>query len=219
MVQEPLSPLDRSRTALVLIEYQREWLDADGKINRLMTDRPQFEAALERSKRLIDGAREAGLAIVHVGLAFTPGHPELGKAALGLRGAIPKFGTFVGRGAEFVPPFDPRPGEFVVSGRVGASGFAGSNLDAYLRNQRIDTILLAGFALHVCAESTFRQAHDLGYAAIIVEDATAAFTADQRRHVLDDVVHHYGAAASVDEVLVAISSTAVGSAPIMRRLA
>lgn len=61
-------------------------------------------------------------------------------------------------------------------------------------------MLIAGFALHVCIESTLRQAHDLGYRCLIICDATAAFTQDQRRHVLDEVIHHFGAAVTVEEV-------------------
>ena len=32
--------------ALVLIEFQREWLDPAGKINHLMADRAQFDGAV-----------------------------------------------------------------------------------------------------------------------------------------------------------------------------
>jgi nicotinamidase-related amidase len=193
--------LDPSRMALLLIEYQREWLDPDGKLNHLMQDRPQFAAA-----------RAAGLRIVHVGLCFAEGYPELGRADHGIRGAIPELGTFRGPAAAFVPPFDPRPGEFVVAGRTGASGFAGSNLASYLRHQEgLDTLLIAGFALHVCVESTFRQAHDLGYRPVLVADAAAAFTPEQRRHVLEAVVRHFGTEATLAQVLTALRPEAVAA--------
>ncbi len=193
--------IDPARTAFVAIEYQRDWLHPDGKIHHLMADRAQFAQAQAQSRTLFAAVRRAGLPLVHVGLRFGEGHPELGQAAHGLRAAIPKIGSFVGPGAAFQPPFDPRAGEAVAAGRIGASGFAGSNLDALLRHRGIDTLLLAGFALHVCVESTLRQAHDLGYTAFVVEDATAAFTPEQRRHVLEEVVHHFGARVTVDEVV------------------
>ena len=41
--------------------------------------------------------------------------------------------------------------------------------------------------------------HDLGYNVIVLEDACAAFTPDQRRHVLEDVIHHYGGRITVDK--------------------
>jgi biuret amidohydrolase len=121
----------------------------------------------------------------------------------GLRSAIPKIGSFPidGKGSQFVEPFAPQKGEFVVQGRIGGSAFAGSNLDTYLRNQKIDTIYLAGFALHVCVESTLRVGHDLGYNTVVLEDACSAFNQNQRKHVLDDVVHHFGARRTVDEFI------------------
>lgn len=195
------------QAALLLIEFQNEWLAADGKLNGLLQDRAQLADAVAAGTRLLDAARATGLPVIHSGLRFEPGHPELGRARHGLREAIPRAGTFRGVGADFFGPFQPAPGEFVAAGRLGASAFAGSNLDSYLRNRGVDTLLIAGFALHVCVESTLRAAHDLGYEVILVEDASAAFNATQRSHVLDEVVHHFGHAMSSGEVIHALTET------------
>ncbi|MGN6222943.1 cysteine hydrolase [Pseudoxanthomonas sp.] len=195
------------RAAVLLIEFQNEWLAPDGKLNGLVQDRAQLADAVAAGTRLLDAARASGVPVIHSGLRFDPGHPELGGARYGLREAIPRAGTFRGAGAEFFGPFQPAPGEFVASGRLGASAFAGSNLNSYLRNRGIDTLLIAGFALHVCVESTLRAAHDLGYETILVEDASAAFNAAQRRHVLDEVVHHFGHAMSSGEVIHVLTET------------
>lgn len=189
-----VKPIDPQRTAVLLIEFQKEWLEKDGKINHLMLDRAQFDAAIEGGRALLALAREAGLTVFHSGLRFAEGHPELGGNGLGLRGAIKKFGTFPvdGKGSQWGEGFEPQEGEFVPAGRLGGSAFAGSNLDAILHNNRIDTLIIGGFALHVCVESSLRHGHDLGYDCYVVPEATAAFTAEQRAHVLDHVVHHYG---------------------------
>lgn len=182
------------RCALVLIEYQGEWLNEDGKINRLMQDRQLFADSLEHSRQALEAARRAGIRIVHVGLRFSPGYPELGKAQAGLREAIPRVGTFQKGtpGSAFVEPFVPRGGEWVVEGRTGASGFAGSNLESVLRNSGVETIYLMGYAAHVCVESTLRDAHDRGYNVVVLTDATAAFNREQQRHFEEAVVHHFG---------------------------
>jgi len=195
--------LDPRRTALVMIEFQHEWLDpVVGKLGQLMQDHEAFQASVPRAKRLLGAARDAGMHVVHVPCLFRPGYPEIaGGLAQGLFGAIPRFGTWTGEGRPFADGFTPLPQEFVVTGRVGASAFAHSDLDVFLRTNGITRLLLAGYALHVCVESTLRQAHDLGYTAGVVEDACAAFTAAQRRHVLEDVVHHFGDALSTEQVL------------------
>lgn len=195
-------PKDLRKAAVVFIEFQREWLDDDGKINFLMKDRQQFSDAIDGGRKLLKLARNHKLTIVHSGLRFSPGHPELGIDGLGLRGVIKRVGTFPidGKGSQFAPEFAPAAGEFVPQGRTGGSALAGSNLDAFLRANRINDLLICGFALHVCVESTLRAAHDLGYNVWVVEDACAAFTQEQRRHVLEDVVHHYGERISVADL-------------------
>jgi len=194
--------IDPSKSALVLIEYQRDWLDPDGKLHPLLEDEQMVRASVERSKAALDAARKAGLKIVHAGLRFAPGYPELGRdARWGLRKAIQTVGSFAedGRGSEFAPPFTPLPGEFVVSGRTGASAFAGSNLESFLRNNGVTHLYLMGYATHVCVESTFRQAHDLGYDAAVILDATAAFNREQQDYFAKNIVHQFGHALSAEE--------------------
>jgi len=192
---------DQDRAALIMIEFQNEWIDDGGKLRFLMEDQGLFDAAVEGGRVALETARAQGLPVFHVGLRFKPGYPELRPADHGLRAAIPRAGTWIegSHGADFHEHFEPGPGEFVVSGRTGASAFSGSDLHAALQERGIETIYLAGFALHVCVESTLRDAHDLGYAPVVLDDATAAFSAHQREHVLEHVVHHFGEVVDNDE--------------------
>jgi len=185
------------RAALILVEYQNEWLSPQGKLNRLMQDRTQFERSIAASVDALDAARAAGMPVIHMGLRFATDHRELGgigAATHGLRGAIPRAGTFRvdEPGYFFHPPFVPRETEFVGAGRVGASIFAGSNLDIYLRNQNIGKLYLMGYALHVCVLASLCHGHDLGYEVALLEECTAAFSPEQRALMLDHVVPHFG---------------------------
>lgn len=184
------------RAALLMIEFVNEWLAPDGKLRPLMQDASQLERSQMHARQALQAARVAGMPVIHASLPLSDDYRELGQARFGLRGAIRNAGTWkrADSGWQFFPPFTPEPQEFVVSGRVGASAFAASDLDNYLRGQGITRLYLAGYATHVCIESTMRAAHDLGYEPIVLSDATAAFTAAQQRHVLDEVVHHFGAA-------------------------
>ncbi|HEI9812597.1 TPA: isochorismatase family protein [Serratia marcescens] len=182
------------RAALVMIEFVNEWLDPQGKLHGLIQDKRSLARSQEAGKRALEAARQAGMPVIHATLQLSPDYRELGRKPFGLRGAIPKAGTWQkqDKGWQFYPPFAPRSNEFVISGRAGASAFAASDLDNYLRGQGITRLYLAGYATHVCIESTLRAAHDLGYEPVILSDATAAFTAQQQQHVLNDVVHHFG---------------------------
>lgn len=199
-------PITINNSALLLIEFQYEWLHEKGKLYPLMTDKTSFLASIEKAKKIIATARFHNMPVIHSGLSFQTDYPELGNAQYGLRYAIKANQTFsaLTEGSLFLEPFIPQEGEFIVQGRVGSSAFAGSNLNTYLRNNRIETIYLMGYALHVCVESTLRAAHDLGYEVILIEDASAAFTKEQTKHVLDNIVHHFGAHIPADDFISAL---------------
>jgi nicotinamidase-related amidase len=186
--------MSMNNSALLLIEFQNEWLDEKGKINHLFIDRAQFLASVENAKKVLEHARNTQLHIIHSGLTYTNTYKELGEAKHGLREVIPKNRTFLkdSYASQFPVPFTPRENEFVVQGRIGSSAFSGSNLDAYLRNNHVHTLYIMGYALQVCVESTLRAAHDLGYEVVIIEDACSAFTQEQKKHFLSDVLHHFG---------------------------
>lgn len=184
-----------NQSALILIETQNEWMHPDGKLYKaLIRDKKMMSTSISNIEKALDYARKNNMEVIHVGLRFQKGYPELANGKSGLRKAIPNAGTFPksGWGAQFFEPVRPIEQEFVVTGRVGASGFAGSNLDIYLRNNKIENLYLVGYATHVCVESTLREAHDKGYNTFLISDATAAFNQTQQDYVLTEIVHHFG---------------------------
>lgn len=198
------------RSAVVFIEFQREWLDPSvGRLGAMMQDREQIADAVEAAERALALARSTDdLEPVHVPFRVSSEYAELGDHEHGLFGVIPRVRTWQGETADYAEGFEPAGGEFVVTGRVGASAFSNSNLDIYLRQRSIRQVFLAGFALHVCVESTLRDGHDRGYDMAVLEDACAAFTTAQRQHVLSEVVHHYGRHLTVDALAAEVSSPA-----------
>ncbi|WP_205191222.1 isochorismatase family protein [Burkholderia sp. LMG 13014] len=204
----PTVPND-GRSALLMIEFVNEWLAPEGKLRRLIKDEHQFSRSQEAAKLALAAARQAGMPVIHATLQMSSDYRELGRARFGLRGAIQKAGTWQKQesGWQFHGPYAPLENEFVVSGRAGASAFSASDLDNYLRGQGITRLYLAGYATHVCIESTLRAAHDLGYKPIVLSDATAAFTDQQQQHVLNEVVHHFGWAMPTREFVDSVSST------------
>ena len=200
---------DPRRSALLLVEFQGEWLAPAGLLRRgVARDPAALDAAADRASAAVEAARGAGMPVVHSGLAFQPGHPELGgRGHYGLRAAQPIAGLFRAGtpGAAFAPPFEPRPGDWVAAGRTGASAFAGSNLDALLRANGVQALFVAGFATEVCVEGTLRQAHDLGYDAVVLEDACAGITAEAHRHCLENAVPHFGHRSTVDAFRAALA--------------
>lgn len=146
-----------NKTALVLIEYQNEWVSQQGDLrNHVVVEQKPFEDAIERSKTVLALARKKGFSIIHVTLQPDDQYLAFGQAKYGMRHAIVQKRTWLDFQGEIHPDFTPRENEHLITERVGASAFSGSNLDSFLRNNGIINLLLIGFATHVCVESTLR---------------------------------------------------------------
>ncbi|QKF58215.1 isochorismatase family protein [Aliarcobacter lanthieri] len=196
-----MQDLDLKSSALVLIEYQNEWLDKNSKLYKLMKDKKQFEESIKNSKIALEYARKIGMKVIHIPLILSDDYKEFGNGQYGLRVVIPQVKTWQGKSKDFHKDFAPKENEFVVSGRLGASGFAGSNLDVILRNNGIKTLYMTGYATNVCVESTFREAHDKGYNSIVIDDATSSFTKEEKEFFIKNIVHHFGANISTKEFI------------------
>lgn len=185
----------KEKSALILIETQNEWMHKDGKLYKaLVKDKEMMYNSIKNIEKALDYARKNNIEVIHVGLRFEKGYPELANGKSGLRKAIPNAGTFPINefGSQFYETVQPIEKEFVVTGRTGASGFTGSNLDVYLRNNKIENLYLVGYATHVCVESTLRDAHEKGYNTFLISDGTSAFNSTQQEYVLNEIVHHFG---------------------------
>ena len=68
----------------------------------------------------------------------------------------------------------PIPGEAVLT-KSASSAFTGTGLDAHLRAQGIERIVLTGAVAAFCVTSTTRAASDLGYQVILPSDAVVGF--------------------------------------------
>ncbi|TLS72612.1 isochorismatase family protein [Aliarcobacter thereius] len=200
--ENKMQEIDTKSSALLLIEYQNEWLDKKSKLYGFMKDKKQFEASIKNSKEALEYARNIGMKIIHIPLVLSDDYKEFGNdAKYGLRAVIPQVKTWQDKNKDFHKDFLPKEEDFVVSGRLGASGFAGSNLDAILKNNGIKTLYMTGFATNVCVESTFREAHDKGYNAIVIDDATSSFTKEEKEFFIKNIVHHFGLNISTKEFL------------------
>jgi hypothetical protein len=67
------------------------------------------------------------------------------------------------------PVLPPQPGDLVVE-RSAYGGFSGSDLDLVLRNAGLTDLLFAGFPAELGADCTMREANDLGYECLLIED-------------------------------------------------
>ena len=78
-------------------------------------------------------------------------------------------GTF---GAEISDRIRPQPDDKVIIKRYPNS-FLETELDAYLKKQQVDTLIVCGMMTHMCVDTTVRAAMDYGYQVKLVANACA----------------------------------------------
>ncbi|MGW7672696.1 cysteine hydrolase family protein [Streptomyces sp. NPDC054775] len=175
------------RTALILVDLLNDFFAADGKLNGLIAPMIEELDLVAQLRRLIAGAREAGVRIVYSPHGIDE-HSFDDVAALlpVFEGAVKNQVFWKGsRGAAFYEPLQPREGELVVSRHRMFDSFVGTDLDKLLKTNGIQKVVLAGLTSHTCVEGTGRHALEAGYHVTYLTDAVAEFTEAAQRAAVD----------------------------------
>lgn len=207
-------PIDNpTRSALVLIEYQNEFLATDGKLHAPIADVVRDHDVIRRTNQLIQAAREATVPIIHVMMEFAPGHRELGSDSYGILKLVKDTGAFeLGSwGAELHPDLDWRPEDIVVGGKRTISAFDSTNLASVISVVKAERIYLAGQLTNLCIESTMRSAYDRGLEVVTVTDAMSTLSTDLHATAVEHVFPFFSAPTTTEEVVASAFRASVAS--------
>ncbi|MET1004957.1 MAG: cysteine hydrolase [Propionibacteriaceae bacterium] len=184
-MSEPLQ-LDPVTTAIVLIEFQNEFVSEGGALHPAVAPVMDKTGMLANTVTLVDAARAAGVTIMHAPITFAPGYGELSRHPYGiLKGVIDSTAFVKGTwGAAIVDDLTPDEADIIIEGKRGLDTFASTNLDFILRSRGITTLLLAGFLTNCCVESTMRSAYENGYRVITLTDCMAATSAEEHDNAI-----------------------------------
>ena len=187
--------LDLARTALVVIDMQRDFLEPGGFGASLGNDVSLLRSAIAPCQALLAAARSAGLLVIHT----REGHlPDLSDAPLakvmrgkpGLRiGSLGPMGRILIRGEPghgIIPELSPLPDEVVID-KPGKGAFYRTGLDALLQEKAIENLLVCGVTTEVCVHTTVREGNDRGYRCVVVSDGCASYFPQFHRVALEMV--------------------------------
>ena len=137
------------------------------------------EACVANAALVVDAARKKGYKIIHVGIGFENGLPEV--PATGSRFSSMKEKNMFAKGtlsAEFAPSLR-KDGDLVIY-KQRVSAFSENTLDMVLRTQGIKNLVLMGIVTSGIVLSTLRRAADLDYICVVIKDA--CFDRDEEVH-------------------------------------
>ncbi len=161
-VSVPAAPypldLDPSRTALVIIDMQRDFLEPGGFGAMLGNDVSQLARTVEPLMAVLAAARAMGMAVIHT----REGHrPDLTDAPP----------TKLARGNLSCGIGD---GEAVLD-KPGKGAFYATDLELILRNGGIGTLVVTGVTTEVCVHTTVREGNDRGFECLVLEDCVGSY--------------------------------------------
>ena len=187
LADAPRPEIPADRTAVIMVDLVNDFIEEDGAMPM-----PDSTATLAKAKELSELGREAGATVIWV----RPGHTERKD---GLFRKRTPHGFADTHGAQIHDTFDVLEGERVVTKRR-YSAFFQTDLDMYLREHRIDRVIVCGVALNICVRSTIHDAFFNGYDVWLASDASQATGQREAESTFYDVSTHFGEVLTVDEI-------------------
>jgi ureidoacrylate peracid hydrolase len=173
-----------TRTALCIIDVQNDFAHPNSPLAEYGIDMQGLAPTLSKINELISAARAAGVPIVFVGLQTSPEKDSPAwKLWMQRQGKDADAESAICRQGEWGEAFYaclPEPQDKIIH-KTRYSAFWQTELNTYLQQQGVDTLVVAGITTECCVESTVRDAFHHDYQVIVAKDASAAY---------DDALHY-----------------------------
>ena len=176
-------PFAPGKTALVIIDMQRDFVEPGGFGASLGNDVTLLHTAIEPISKLLAAWRAHGWPVVHTreshkaDLSDCPPAKRLrGEPTLRIGDAGP-MGRLLIRGeagTSIIAALAPQTGELVID-KPGKGMFWSTGLHEMLHAQGVTHLVFTGVTTEVCVQTSMREANDRGYDCLIVEDATESY--------------------------------------------
>jgi nicotinamidase-related amidase len=208
---------ETGKTALVIIDMQRDFLEPGGFGAALGNDVSRLAGVIGPTRRMLDAARAAGLLVIHTREGHRPDLSDLSPAkkrrgrfplSIGDPGPMGRILVHGEAGHDLVPVLAPIPGEPVID-KPGKGAFYATDLETILRNRGVTHLIVAGVTTEVCVNTTVREANDRGYDCLVLADCTGSYFPDFHEQALAMIRAQggvFGWVGASDAVIDALSS-------------
>ena len=167
------------KTALLTLDYIIDIMHPTGKTARCAGHAAE-RGVIAAANRAIALARRQQWPIIHVKVGFSPNYAEMPEgSAIFSRARELQALNLAGPGTDFHPELDVRDEDAIVA-KHRISPFYATGLEAVLRAQRVERLVIAGVSSTWAVQAAARDAHDRDYRVLVLEPACAA--ANEEEH-------------------------------------
>lgn len=202
--------MDAATTALVLIEFQNDFVSPGGALHEAVKETMDQLDTVPNAIRAAEATRAAGATVIHSPITFQKGYHEITDHPYGILKGVVDSNAFVKDtwGAQIVEELSPQEGDIVVEGKRGLDAFGSTNLDFILRSKGVRTVVLAGFLTNCCVESTMRSAYERGYEVLTLTDAVGATSSAEHQNAVAYDYPMFSKPTTTDEYIDALAAGA-----------
>ena len=174
---------DPRRSALLIIDMQRDFLEPGGFGAMLGNDVSRLRCTIEPNRRVLAAWRAAGLQVIHTREGHRPDLSDLpsakkrrgrGKTTIGDAGPMGRILIRGEAGHDIIPELYPLVSEPVID-KPGKGAFFNTELHSLLEDRDIRNLVVTGVTTEVCVNTTVREANDRGYECLVLTDCVGSY--------------------------------------------
>jgi ureidoacrylate peracid hydrolase len=193
--------IERSQTALLVIDMQNGFCKAGGSMTRIGFDITMLTAAIEPCRQLVAAARAASVPIIFTRYVYRPDYADGGLLVHTLMPQL-KDEQALAAGtwdAEIVDELTPMPADFIVD-KNRPSSFYATGLEPILSGLAVKQLVVCGVTTNCCVESTVRDASQRDLLPLVVSDATGELDLERHEAALKTMGLLFGRLVTIEDI-------------------